>query len=120
MVIVPFWSSTGPVLSNCTGPTRLWLTVDGGGPKYARPTLVPIEAGAGNRLQPGPGPMAPPPGPCAWLGSTAVGVVDTASFFFSMAPGTARRGVRSRGESCAKAAALIVRIIPAPMTRDKR
>jgi integrase len=60
-------------LSSCTGPTRLWLTVDGGGPKYERPTAAPTEAGAGNRLQPGRGPRAPPPGQgVTQLGSVTV------------------------------------------------
>ena len=54
--------------SNCTGPTRLWLTVEGGGPKYERPTFVPIFAGAGNRSQPGsPRSRAKAPNPCAEL-----------------------------------------------------
>ena len=38
--------------------------MEGGGPKYERLTDVPTDAGAGNKLQPGPGPIGPGPGPC--------------------------------------------------------
>src|SRR6516162_1766873 len=72
MVIVPCLASTVPVLSSCTGPTRLRLTDDGGGPKYDRGTFAPTDAGAGNRSQPGPGPIGPGPGPCAELIATSV------------------------------------------------
>src|ERR1700760_1725793 len=57
--MVPFTSSICPDLSSCTGPTWLGLEVEGGGPKYDSPTVAPMEAGAGNRLQPGPGPNTP-------------------------------------------------------------
>ena len=60
-VIVPFVASTTPDLSNCTGPTRLGLLSEGGGPKYERSTVAPTEGGAGRRLHPGPGPIAPGP-----------------------------------------------------------
>src|SRR3984957_4785074 len=85
MVIVPGVASTCPVLSNCTGPTRLWLIVEGGGPKYERPTFVPIFAGAGNRSQPGcPLSRAKAPNPCSELNpnelsATSTGAVDFAT-----------------------------------------
>src|ERR1700752_518569 len=63
IVIVPFATSIGPVFKSWTGPTRLWLVDEGGGPKYESGTFVPTDAGAGNRLQPGPGPIGPGPGP---------------------------------------------------------
>src|ERR1700726_1669752 len=66
-VIVPFAASIVPDLSNCTGPTRLGLLSDGGGPKYDRLIAAPTDAGAGRRLQPGPGPMGPAPGPWSVL-----------------------------------------------------
>src|ERR1700752_4455247 len=40
---------------------------EGGGPKYDRGTVVPMDAGAGNKLHPGPGPIGPGPGPCSEL-----------------------------------------------------
>src|SRR5260370_42430046 len=67
MVIVPCAASKVPVLSSCTGPTRLGLTVEGDGPKYDKGTDAPTDAGAGHRSQPGPGPIAPGPGPCSEL-----------------------------------------------------
>src|SRR5579864_8588355 len=72
MVIVPCLASTVPLFSSCTGPTRLRLTEEGGGPKYDRGTDAPTEGGAGNKSQPGPGPIAPGPGPCAELIATSV------------------------------------------------
>src|SRR3984957_20991644 len=89
MVIVPGVASTCPVLSNCTGPTRVWLTVEGGVPKYDRPTLVPIFAGAGNRSQPGcPLSRAKAPNPCSELipdelSATSTGAVDFATGRFT-------------------------------------
>src|ERR1700751_3506304 len=67
MVMVPFAASTWPVFSNCTGPTKLRLVSEGGGPKYDRGTVVPMDAGAGNKLHPGPGPIGPGPGPWSKL-----------------------------------------------------
>src|ERR1700751_6203924 len=67
MVMVPFAASTWPVFSNCTGPTKLRLVSEGGGPKYDRGTVAPTEGGAGNKLHPGPGPIGPGPGPCSEL-----------------------------------------------------
>src|SRR3989442_15096020 len=69
-VIVPFVSSTLPDCSNCSGPTKLGLLAEGGGPKYDRQTDAPTEAGAGSRLHPGPGPIGPGPGPWAVFGFT--------------------------------------------------
>src|SRR5437879_2117660 len=66
-VIVPFAASIVPDLSNWTGPTRLGLLSDGGGPKYDRLTAAPTDAGAGSRLHPGPGPIGPGPGPWSML-----------------------------------------------------
>src|SRR6202040_2620320 len=60
-------TSTTPVSSNWTGPTKLRLVSEGGGPKYDRGTVVPMDAGAGNKLHPGPGPIGLPPGPWAEL-----------------------------------------------------
>ena len=101
--MVPFVASTGPLLSNWTGPTKLRLTVDGGGPKYERFTVAPTDGGAGNRLHPGPGPIGPGPGPCAVLGST-VKLSDVKSAArMSILPPNARRGARIRCESCAEA-----------------
>src|ERR1700692_1053195 len=104
--MAPCWSSTGPVLSSCTGPTRLGFTVEGGGPKYERFTVVPTEGGAGNKLQPGPGPIGPGPGPCAVLGSTVTAASAMSAARKSILPSKALRGVRSRGESCAIAVKL--------------
>src|SRR5258708_39633578 len=67
IVMVPCAASTVPVLSSCTGPTRLGLTVEGEGPKYDSGTDAPTEGGAGNKSQPGPGPIGPGPGPCSEL-----------------------------------------------------
>src|ERR1700747_2360618 len=67
MVMVPCAASTTPVSSNWTGPTKLRLVSEGGGPKYDRGTVVPIDAGAGNKLHPGPGPIGPGPGPWSEL-----------------------------------------------------
>src|SRR6201987_6125508 len=75
MVMVPFAASTWPVFSNCTGPTKLRLASEGGGPKYDRGTVVPMDAGAGNKLHPGPGPIGPGPGPCSELKLVDVSVV---------------------------------------------
>src|ERR1700722_2302943 len=66
-VTVPCAVSTVPDLSNCSGPTKLGLSEEGGGPKYESGTDAPTLAGAGNTLHPGPGPMGPGPGPCAAL-----------------------------------------------------
>src|ERR1700719_533222 len=85
MVMVPAVASTCPVLSNCTGPTKLWLTVEGEGPKYERGTFVPILAGGGNKSQPGsPRSRGPAPGPCAELtpdelSATSAGAPDFAT-----------------------------------------
>src|SRR5580700_3270419 len=43
IVIVPVVVSTGPVFNSWTGPTKLRLTEDGGGPKYERFTVAPTE-----------------------------------------------------------------------------
>src|SRR6266567_8575465 len=106
MVIVPLVASTGPLLSNCTGPTKLRLTVEGGGPKYERFTVVPTEGGAGNKLQPGPGPIGPGPGPCAVLGSNVVAASKMPVANKSNLPSKPLRGARSRGESWASAVTL--------------
>ena len=79
--------------------------VEGGGPKYDRSKVVPTDGGAGNKLQPGPGPMGPGPGPWAALesadaaGSTMSAVLNRCS----IAPWNARRGVRRRDDSWVKA-----------------
>src|SRR5579871_4896086 len=101
--MVPFLSSIGPVLSNCTGPTRLGLVVEGGGAKYERFTVVPTEAGAGNRLQPGPGPIGPGPGPCAVLGFEieVASVITPSRDLGSIVLDATRRGLRIRCTSCA-------------------
>src|SRR6202021_2311605 len=84
MVIVPGVASTCPVLSNCTGPTRLWLIVEGGGPKYERPTFVPIFAGAGNRSQPGcPLSRAKAPNPCSELTPDELSATSTGAVKFA-------------------------------------
>src|SRR6202035_5094379 len=67
IVMVPCLASTVPEFRSCTGPTRLGLVVDGDGPKYDSGTDAPTDGGAGNKSQPGPGPIAPGPGPCAEL-----------------------------------------------------
>src|SRR5229473_1428600 len=105
-VTVPFWSSTVPDFNNWTGPTKLGLVAEGGGPKYERLTAAPTEAGAGNRLQPGPGPIGPGPGPCAVLGFTVAAASVMSAARMSILPSNALRGLRSRGESCAKAVKL--------------
>src|SRR5258708_34851682 len=104
--MVPWVASTVPDLSNWTGPTRLGLLAEGGGPKYERLMLAPTEGGAGNKLQPGPGPIGPGPGPCAVLGSTVAAASAMSAARKSILPSKALRGVRSRGESCAKAVKL--------------
>src|ERR1700751_4614379 len=76
MVMVPFAASTWPVFSNCTGPTKLRLVSEGGGPKYDRGTVVPTDAGAGNKLHPGPGPIGPGPGPWSELKLVDVWAVE--------------------------------------------
>ena len=87
MVIVPAVASSRPVSSNCTGPTKLWLTVEGGGPKYERGTFVPILAGAGNKSQPGcPKSRAPAPGPCAEL-TPESDALETSGFALAVATG---------------------------------
>jgi hypothetical protein len=55
------------------------LVSEGGGPKYDRGTVVPIDAGAGNRLHPGPGPIGPGPGPCSELKLDDVSAVVVAA-----------------------------------------
>src|SRR5579863_6023432 len=102
--MVPFVASTGPVLSNWPGPPKPCLVVEGGGPKYERSTLVPTEAGAGSKLQPGPGPIGPGPGPCAVLGFPAVVVSPKGKCGRWFSPVDRLCGVRSRGDSCAMAA----------------
>src|SRR5271156_3871537 len=102
MVIVPATESMGPVFSSWIGPTKLRSTVDGDGPKYERSTVAPTEGGAGNTSHPGPAPLGPGPGPCAVLGFV-VEASATLLWLMSIFPSTALRGVRSRGESCAKA-----------------
>src|SRR5438105_9789985 len=77
--MVPCATSTTPVSSNCTGPTKLRLVSEGGGPKYDRGTVVPMEAGAGNKLHPGPGPIGPGPGPWSELNVVEAAVVVAAS-----------------------------------------
>src|SRR6266436_5982475 len=66
-------ASRFPVLAECDAKVSLaekfrpnsaaTLVSEGGGPKYDRGTEVPMEAGAGNKLHPGPGPIGPGPGP---------------------------------------------------------
>src|SRR6266849_3715702 len=92
IVIVPLATSTRPVFSSWTGPTRLRLTVDGGGPKYERLTVAPTEGGAGNTLHPGPGPMGPGPGPCAVFGFTAAAASVISAARMSNFPSNALRG----------------------------
>src|SRR5258705_839306 len=101
--MVPLATSTGPVFSSWTGPTKLRLTVDGEGPKYERFTAAPTDGGAGNKLQPGPGPIGPGPGPCAVLGSAAADGSGMVALRMSIFPSNALRGMRCRGESCANA-----------------
>src|SRR6266853_1434010 len=103
MVIVPLVASNGPLFSSWTGPTKLRLTVDGDGPKYERLTVAPTEGGAGNKLHPGPGPIGPGPGPCAVLGFTVAAASVMFALRMSIFPSNALRGLRSRGESCARA-----------------
>src|SRR6201984_2657431 len=79
MVMVPCAASTTPVSSNWTGPTKLRLVSEGGGPKYDRGTVVPMDAGAGNKLHPGPGPIGPGPGPCSELKLVDVSAVVVAA-----------------------------------------
>src|SRR5438270_13989980 len=76
--MVPCATSTTPVSSNCTGPTKLRLVSEGGGPKYDRGTVVPMEAGAGNSVHPGPGPIGPGPGPWSELNVVDVAVAAAA------------------------------------------
>src|SRR6266699_3515433 len=103
MVIVPLVASTGPLFRSWTGPTKLRLTVDGDGPKYERFTVAPTEGGAGNRLQPGPGPIGPGPGPCAVLKFAGAPTSVTLALRRSILASKVLRGVRSRSESCARA-----------------
>jgi hypothetical protein len=100
-------------LSNCTGPTRLWLTVEGEGPKYERGTFVPVLAGAGNKSQPGsPRSRAPAPGPCAEftpdeLSATSAGAADFATERFARrctAIASGDMGGRAATAACPKAA----------------
>jgi hypothetical protein len=79
-VTVPFLASTVPEFSNCTGPTKLVLVVEGGGPKYDKPTDAPTDGGAGNKLQPGPGPIGPGPGPCSELKLDEIPAEEAAGF----------------------------------------
>src|ERR1700751_6311753 len=90
MVMVPFAASTWPVFSNCTGPTKLRLVSEGGGPKYDRGTVVPMDAGAGNKLHPGPGPIGPGPGPCSELKVVEATAALAASSRFAGAVATVR------------------------------
>src|SRR6266851_5590252 len=91
-VTVPFWSSTVPDFNNWTGPTKLGLVAEGGGPKYERLTLAPMEGGAGNRLQPGPGPIGPGPG---WaITGIAMAVARTIPAASAIEPRTTSRGGR--------------------------
>src|ERR1700757_1391967 len=91
MVMVPCAASTTPVSSNWTGPTKLRLVSEGGGPKYERGTVAPTEGGAGNRLHPGPGPIGPGPGPCSELKVVGVtAVVAASSKLVVVAPATGR------------------------------
>src|SRR5271154_2082466 len=96
MVIVPVTESTGPVFSSWTGPTKLRLTDDGGGPKYERSTVAPTEGGAGNTSHPGPAPLGPGPGPCAALKFTAVTLGAMFALRVSIFPWKVLRGVRVR------------------------
>src|SRR5258706_9577140 len=100
--MVPLATSTGPLFSSCTGPTKLRLTVDGDGPKYERFTVAPTEGGAGKRLQPGPGPIGPGAGPCAVLGFAVVNASVMSTLLMSILPSKALLGPRDRGEFCAK------------------
>ena len=114
-VTVPFLASTVPEFSNCTGPTKLGLVVEGGGPKYDKPTVAPTDGGAGNKLQPGPGPIGPGPGPCSELKledipaeeAAGVGVVaDAATGRFAVrctAIDSAEIGFVADGVTCAPA-----------------
>src|ERR1700743_415072 len=102
MVIVPATELMGPVFNSWTGPTKLRSTVDGDGPKYERSTVAPTEGGAGNTSHPGPAPLGPGPGPWAVLGFDGEALAMFA-WLMSIFPSTALRGMRSRGESCAKA-----------------
>src|SRR6201982_1992200 len=78
MVMVPCAASTTPVSSNWTGPTKLRLVSEGGGPKYDRGTVAPTDGGAGNKLHPGPGPIGPGPGPWSELKVVEAAVVGAA------------------------------------------
>src|SRR5260370_35091353 len=107
--MVPWVASTVPDLSNWTGPTRLGLLAEGGGPKYERLMLAPTEGGAGNKLQPGPGPIGPGPGPWAVLGSPSAGPsLISAAILPSTDRSHALPCVRKRADSSAR---------PAPPTR---
>ena len=80
---------------------------------------MPTDAGAGSRLQPGPGPIGPGPGPCAKLGSpVVVASAISKGFLRSIVPWNDFRGVRSRGESCAKAVIAIVIASAEAMLRE--
>src|SRR5258708_78103 len=94
MVIVPCAASTVPVLSSCTGPTRLGLTVEGEGPKYDSGTDAPTEGGAGNKSQPGPGPIGPGPGPCSELKDEEDPAEVTAGSMFAAGVATERLACR--------------------------
>src|SRR5260370_36764827 len=93
-VTVPFLASTVPEFSNCTGPTKLGLVVEGGGPKYDKPTVAPTDAGAGNKLQPGPGPIGPGPGPCSELKLEEIPAEEAAGVGVAVGAATGRFAVR--------------------------
>jgi hypothetical protein len=79
---------------------------------------VPTDGGAGNKLQPGPGPIGPGPGPCAVLGFDVAAAPVIFALRKSIFPGNALRGVRTRGESCARAVIAKVKAMAGAMARE--
>ena len=85
---------------------------------------MPTFAEAGNTLQPGPGPIGAPPGPCAALGFVDVASPTSAGLNGdSIFPGTNLLGVRSGPEFCARAQMLsetpiAAAIVPLEMLRS--
>ena len=92
------------------------MTVDGGGPKYDRSTVVPTLAEAGKTSHPGPPPRAAPPGPCAVFGLFVAAAGKMLALRMSIFLLDSLRGVRSPGVVCAGAVTPSVTAMAEAMT----
>ena len=91
-----------PDFSSWTGPASSGSVSESGGGNWEMSTFVPVEALAGIRLHPGPGPIGPGPGPFSIRGPSSADAATEKSAAASAAnamPPRHRRGRFTSGNA---------------------